>query len=330
MKADFDWSDLAFASKKPIRELEATFIAAPREMSQKRLAQLIKRYLPLGNVVIGISKEPFVLGFEGQPQFKMLQLDALSELVQKVKASSSPSKLYTFAYSQREQKYLFEKTGFKRAVVVSGSWKYMFHTTETFYALTQVGVPYEQVSPFADEAEAKAYDAALWPELQKTLAPAVTRQLTEVEMLAAAQAASRASYDHSYQTGVALGKKAGEGYDLLATSFNKVVPYQTYAWHYGPSREVNFSPPGDLNHYDAVHAEVELIVKAAKEKLELDGAALFINLLPCPSCARMLSETGITEFIYSEDHSAGYAVQLLEKAGKTVRRVVPESSNKEG
>jgi deoxycytidylate deaminase len=330
MKADFDWSDLAFASKKPVRELDATFIAAPRELSQKRLSQLAKQYLPLGNVIIGISKEPFVLGFEAQPQFKMLGLDDVAGLVQKVKASSSPHKVYTFAYSQREQKYLFEKTGFKQAVFVNGSWKYMFHTTETFYALTRANVPYDRVSPFADEQEARDFEAAVWPELSDLALSEVSGLRSETEMLAAANRASQASYDHSYQTGVALGKRGPGGkYELIATTFNKVVPFQTYAWHYGPSREVNFSPPGDLNHYDAVHAEVEMIIKAAEQKINLEATTIFINLLPCPSCARMFAETKIAEFVYSEDHSAGYAVQLLEKAGKTVRRVVPEKNHKE-
>lgn len=329
MKADFDWSDLAFASKKPIRELNATFIAAPRELSARRLAQLVKRYLPLGNIVIGVAKEPFVLGFEGQPQFRMLQLEDLAEIVGKVRVSSSPNKVYVLSYSQREQKYLFEKNGFKRAVFVNGSWKFMFHTSETFYALTRAGVPYEQVSPFADEQEARDYEVARQPELASLATPAAEGPLTEAQMLQAANQASKASYDHSYQTGVVLGRKADQGYDFVASTFNKVVPFQTYAWHNGPSREVNFSPPGDLNHYDAVHAEVELIVKAADEKIDLDGTTLFINLLPCPSCARMFCETSITEFVYSEDHSAGYAVQLLEKAGKTVRRVVPENNHQE-
>lgn len=329
MKPDFDWGELAFSSKKPIRELGATFIAAPRELSQKRLVQLVKKYLLLGNVVIGISKEPFVVGFEGQPQFRMLGLDAVEGLARKIRASSSPNKLYMFGYSQREQKYLFEKTGFKRVVVINGSWKYMFHTTETFYALARAGVSYEQVSPFADEQEARDFEASVWPELSGLAVPKTQGLLSETEMLAAADRGSRASFDHSYQTGVSLGKKAEGGYELLGTSFNKVVPYQTYAWHHGPSREVNFSPPGDLNHYDAVHAEVEMIIKAAEQKLELDSATVFINLLPCPSCARMLAETKIAELVYSEDHSAGYAVQLLEKAGKTVRRVVPENNNRE-
>jgi deoxycytidylate deaminase len=331
MKADFDWADLAFASKKPLRGLGATFILAPREMTHRRLMQLVKKYLPMGNIVLGISKEPFVLGFEGQPQFRMLRLEDADGIVRKVRESPSPNKVYTFSYSQREQKYLFEKTGFGRAVAVSGSWKFMFHTTETFYALASAGVPYEQVSPFADEQEARDFETAVQPKLDALAVPGTAGLLSEAGMLSAATRASHGSYDHSYQTGVALGKRTEDGsYELIATAFNKVVPFQTYAWHYGPSREANFSPPGDLNHYDAVHAEVELIVKAAEQKLELSGTTLFINLLPCPSCARMFSETGIAEFVYSEDHSAGYAVQLLEKAGKTVRRVVPEKSDKEG
>jgi deoxycytidylate deaminase len=327
MKPDFDWSELAFKSKKPIRELRAIFIAAPRTITKRRFAQLVKRYLPLGNIIVGIAKEPYVLGFEDQPQFTMLTLPEIEEIIQKVNGSNPPHKIYTLSYFQREQKHLFEKTGFRQTVFINGSWKFMLHTSETFYALFRAAVPYEQVSPFADEQEARDYEAALWPQLSIAKE---TEPLTEMAMLKAAETASYASYDHSYQTGVALGKKTPEGdYDLVATAFNKVVPFQTYAWHYGPTREVNFSPPGDLNHYDAVHAEVELIIKVAEEKIDLDGTTLFINLLPCPSCARMFAETKIAEFVYSEDHSAGYAVQLLEKAGKKVRRVVPEKSHKE-
>jgi deoxycytidylate deaminase len=142
-------------------------------------------------------------------------------------------------------------------------------------------------------------------------------------MLGFANSMAKLSLDYSFQTGVTLGKKTKGGYKHIASAYNKVVPYQTYALHYGASRETNFSVPHDLNHYDAIHAEVALILKVAANKLDLADASLFINLLPCPSCARMFTQTPITDFIYTEDHSAGYAVQLLEKAGKTVRRVVP-------
>ena len=143
--------------------------------------------------------------------------------------------------------------------------------------------------------------------------------------MGAANRAANFSFDHSHQTGVALGRKSDEEvYELLATSFNQVVPYQTFAWHFGPSREKHFSPPNDLNHYDAVHAEVEMIIKTGRERIDLAGTTFFINLLPCPTCSRMLAQTDIDEFVYSVDHSEGYAVAMLEAAGKTVRRIAPE------
>lgn len=329
MKTDFDWNDFAFASKKPIRELNATFIAAPRQLTKKRFAQLVKRYLPQGNIIVGVAKEAFVLGFDDQPQFTMLRLEDIAEVITKVNESPSPYKIYTLSYYQREQTHLFEKELFKRAVFVNGSWKLMFHTSPTFYALAKLGLPYERVSPFADEVEALDYEARADAEIAKN---AVKPQgvVTATEMLNAAFEASKGSYDHTYQTGVALGKAAGDGYSLLATAFNKVVPYQTYAWLTGPSREENFSPPGDLNYYDAVHAEVMLILQAATRGIDLRGTTLFINLLPCPSCARMFTQTDIAEFVYTEDHSAGYAVRILEKAGKKVTRLVPENVVEEG
>jgi deoxycytidylate deaminase len=91
--------------------------------------------------------------------------------------------------------------------------------------------------------------------------------------------------------------------------------------HHGNSREANISPPHDLNHKDTVHAEVEILIKAGKDNIDLAGTTVFINLLPCPACARMFADTDIKELVYREDHSSGYAVKLLEVAGKKVRRI---------
>jgi deoxycytidylate deaminase len=83
----------------------------------------------------------------------------------------------------------------------------------------------------------------------------------------------------------------------------------------------------DLNHYDVNHAEVELITQAVRDHLDLAGTTLFINVLPCPTCARMLTSTDIAEFVYAEDHSSGYAIRMLEAAGKTVRRIVSTTND---
>jgi deoxycytidylate deaminase len=317
----FDWNKLAFGSKKPLKDLKAIFIAAPREMSGQRFKQIVKTYLPKGNIVLGLSKETYVNGFEDQPQFRMLQRSDVQKTLDLVRKAAGKYGIYTLSYSQRDLLHILDKIPFARVVLVNGSWKYAFHTQPPYYKLAEQGTPHEFISPFTDEAEARKYEADIWPEMQK-MAHIPPGPYKEQDMLAIAGQAATLSFDYSFQTGVALGRKSGSTYKLLEATYNKVVPYQTYALLHGNTRERHMSPPNDLNHYDTVHAEVELILKAGREKIPLEGTTLFINLLPCPSCARMFAESDIDEFVYSIDHSDGYAVKMLEAAGKKVRRIV--------
>jgi len=314
---NFDWSDLAFGSKKPINELQATFIGAPRELSAKRFVEISKKYLPQGNIVLGLAKEAYIDGFDGQPQFKTLQAETVQQIIDKVNASASKSKIYTLQYFQRELPYILEKLTFRQALFVNGSWKYPFHTQTPYYTLANRHVPYALIAPFTDKVEAMQYEASI------SLPPLPTKgSFSEAEMLELADQVAAHSFDNGFQTGVSLGLKKNKAYQLLALAFNKVVPYQTYAMLHGAARETNFSPMHDLNHYDTTHAEVELLLSAQKQNISLKNTTMFINLLPCPTCARMLSQTDIVEFVYRQDHSDGYAVKMLELAGKKVRRIV--------
>ncbi|HWZ65652.1 MAG TPA: deaminase [Patescibacteria group bacterium] len=353
----FDWNELAFSSKKPINNLQAIFIAAPREMSVARFNQIVKTYLPQGNIVLGLAKEDYVLGFENQPQFKMLQLtspspvipnlignpgqkeslltgspivagddvaqkgQSIEDQVAKINTAGLKHTISTLSYFQRDTKFILEKLDFAKVLFINGSWKYLFHTLPQYYVLATRLVPYELLSPFASEQEARAYETQIHHLIPGSIGD--PRDLyTSPEMLEHASQAAWQSYDYGFQTGISLGIKQGAKYRLLVTAFNKVVPFQTYAMHYGAAREANFSPMNDLNYYDTVHAEVDFIVKVQKAKLDLAGTTLFINLLPCPSCARMLTETDICEIVYREDHSDGYGVRMLEAAGKKVKRLV--------
>lgn len=318
----FDWSDLAFGNKKSVDALNAFFIAAPREMTSARFTQIVKTYLPQGNIVLGISKDSYVLGFEDQPQFRMLEVESIRKIIDKVNASPSKYKIYTLSYFQREAKYIYEKLTFRKVLLVNGSWKYAFHTQENYYTLVNRKASYEMIPPFADEAEAREYEQRVTKELSALIPKkSKTKINTEQEMLALAAQVARLSFDYTFQTGAVIGKKVtgGKGYALVTYGFNKVIPYQTHAMLHGASREKNFSPPNDLNHYDTVHAEIDAIIRAGKEKKDLADTTLFVNLMPCPTCSRAVAETGITEVICTLDHSGGYAVDLLHGAGKIVR-----------
>lgn len=315
---NFDWNELAFGSKKPVNELKATFIAAPRELSPARFTQLLKEYLPKGNIVLGLAKEPFVLGLENQPQFLMLQQKTVQRIINKVNASASRHKVYTLTYFQRDISYVLEKLAFERTVWVNGSWYRAFHLRPEFYALTKRQIPYQLVSPFASEVEAREY-----PQHIKLSKVPSAGAFTAPEMFAVVDQAATHSYAYSeFQTAVALGRQKGTKYQLLLTTHNNVVPYETYAMHHGAVRERNFSPANDLNHYDVVHAEMMLLLAAHKQNVSLKDTVFFINLLPCPTCARTLSQTDIAEFVYREDHSDGYAAKLFELTGKKVRRLL--------
>lgn len=314
---EFDWQAIAFGSKKPLRDLQATFIAAPRELSAKRFAELAKAYLPGGNILLGLAKEAYIDGFAGQPQFQTLQRKTVAEIIRKVSASSAKHKVYILTYLQRELPYILEKISPKRVVLVNGSWRHMFHTTPAYYVLMNRHIPYEMISPFCDEADAKAYEKSHTPDF--SIKPSL---YTAEEMLALAHEAATMSFDYSFQTGATLGKKSGRRYRFILSAFNKVVPYQTYALHFGNSRELNFSPPNDQNYYDTIHAETYALLLAQQQKLDLGSTTLFVNLLPCPACARFLSQSNIDEIVYQADHSEGYAIKLLEQAGKKVRRLI--------
>lgn len=314
----FDWADFAFASKKAIRDLNATFIAAPRTMSANRFKELIKTYLPKGNIILGLSKEPYVEGLEDRPQFTMLTHEDVADIMSMVN-QKSPHKIYTLSYFQRETPLLYEKLKFPRVVLVNGSWLRSFHLRPEYYALMKQRIPFVMVSPFINEEEAKVYEQRLAPQLAYTLPDML---MNENEVFGEVECAVKTSYDTSFPVGAVLAEKTDRKYRLKLAAHNTIVPYETYALHHGASREHHFSAPGDLNYYDSVHAEMMLLIEAVKKSLPLAGLSLFINVLPCPTCARALAKTDLAEIVYSLDHSDGYAVALLEASGKNVRRKV--------
>lgn len=311
---EFHWK----ISKDQVNALDAIFIAAPRELSVKRFAQLAKRYLPKANIILGISDEPYVVGFEDQPQFKMLKLRDIEPIIDKVARSNSANKIYTLTYSQPELATILQKCEFRRVLLVNGSWKYAFHNLEAHQMLLDRGFEFKFISPFADESEAHAYEVSHTPMIDLPIAGAL---LSEDQMIQAADRAALQSFDNSFQTGVSLGRKTAHGYEYIASAFNEVIPYQAYALHHGNSREKHRARPHDTNHYDTIHAEMQLLTKALAGGIDLAGMTLFVNLLPCPNCARTLSQTPIVELVYVHDHSGGYAIDLLKLCGKKVRQL---------
>lgn len=74
----------------------------------------------------------------------------------------------------------------------------------------------------------------------------------------------------------------------------------------------------------ALHAEENAILYAAKNKVDLQGATLYITLSPCLPCARMIFTSGIKVVIFLNSYAAYKGIELeeglefLERFGVTV------------
>ena len=77
----------------------------------------------------------------------------------------------------------------------------------------------------------------------------------------------------------------------------------------------------------ALHAEENAILYAAKNRVTLEGATLYVTLAPCLSCARLIYTTGIKKVLYVNSYAefkglnVEEGVKFLETFGVDVIRV---------
>lgn len=277
------------------------FILAPREISPARIRDLLKKYLPRGQVIFGIAKEPYIAGFENQPQFKTLKPDYPKEL-----AAKSRGRLIVVEYAQADTPKIIEKTNFNRALVINGSFHRSFHLRPEYAAILAKGAELRYLSPFVNETEAKAYAKRF--SAPKTIAsfdPQNIRQILHAEVAR--------SFDNCFQTATAIVKND----QIITLTHNQVVPYPTYAWHHGASREKHHTPAGNSSQSDAVHAETAALIDAGPEA---SGATAYMLTFPCPHCAKNLIYAGIKELFYELDYGDPDGYNLLDQAGIKYRR----------
>ncbi len=143
-----------------MKPTDPIFLVAPREISQARFKQIIKHYLPKAPLVIGISKESYVVGFEGQPQFRMLERATIQPIIDQINARSSVSSIEILEYRQSDLVAILSSHNFSRVLLINGSWKFTFQNHPAYQVLKERDIPFKYISPFTDEAEAKAYEVS--------------------------------------------------------------------------------------------------------------------------------------------------------------------------
>jgi len=76
---------------------------------------------------------------------------------------------------------------------------------------------------------------------------------------------------------------------------------------------------------EVIHAELNCVLKAAKEGISVDGSTIYVTLSPCAPCAAMLVQVGIRELVFMESYRDKQGVFDLLNAGVKVRQYEPKA-----
>lgn len=316
-RLNFSWP-LSSADIASLRAKRATLVLAPREMTQQRVKEIIKLALTRGDLIFGIAEEAYVSSFEGQPQFKMLDLKALQPIQQTIASANSPRNFSIITYPQSQTDDLIRSVRPNRVIVVRGSYSDSFHRLSTYKLLRRRNISFEYQSPFVNDGEAREYLTNIAKQLPKINDLSGSAE----DMMTLAKHIASRSFDY-VQVGAVIAEKTENGYKLLESACNEVIPFQAYAWHYGSSREDNLAGFHDAYHYDTIHAEMNAFARLSNKNISLKGKSLFVSMMCCPNCARNLSVTELDEVIYADSHSEEYSEKLFEDSGIKVRRIEP-------
>lgn len=71
-----------------------------------------------------------------------------------------------------------------------------------------------------------------------------------------------------------------------------------------------------------LHAEANAITKVAKSMSSSDGATLYVTASPCIECAKLIIQAGIRRVVFCEDYHAMDGVDLLNRVGIEVVKIV--------
>ena len=73
---------------------------------------------------------------------------------------------------------------------------------------------------------------------------------------------------------------------------------------------------------EVLHAESNAITKLAKGTQSSIGSTVYVTLMPCFDCAKLMIQSGIKRVVYLEEYRFTDGVDLLKKAGIEVCHLV--------
>ncbi len=115
---------------------------------------------------------------------------------------------------------------------------------------------------------------------------------------------------------------------IISTGYNGTPRGIANCCDGGCARCASDAPSGSaLGDCICSHAEENAIVQAAYHGIALKGAAIYVTLSPCLTCAKMIINAGIVEVVYDElYHFNEQTRALFAEAGVRCRRLPLQSA----
>ncbi|MNQ26041.1 tRNA-specific adenosine deaminase [compost metagenome] len=71
---------------------------------------------------------------------------------------------------------------------------------------------------------------------------------------------------------------------------------------------------------EVLHAELNIVSKAAREGLSLKGSTVFVGLSPCIQCAKALFQSGVERVVYKEQYRDSKGIRYLKEHGVVIEQ----------
>lgn len=72
---------------------------------------------------------------------------------------------------------------------------------------------------------------------------------------------------------------------------------------------------------NVIHAELNCILKAAKEGISVVGGTCYVTLAPCLQCSAMLVQAGIDKVIFKETYRTSEGIEFLQKSNIEIQQL---------
>ena len=76
--------------------------------------------------------------------------------------------------------------------------------------------------------------------------------------------------------------------------------------------------------HEVIHAELNSILKCAKEGVSVKGATIYTTLSPCKACSSMLASCGISRVVFLEEYRDVSGIEILKTCSIVVDKLNSE------